>query len=366
MRFSEIAKEQLAAAIQLRIHRAFPTLVRSRESWERDRRKRLAEWGDRPTVYIEYICEGAEDDNQVIADLLPCFLNDDGTLKEEKEDLRPARRDYVYEIEHNITVKSKRPDGFKDNGDGTCFYYVGKTTVQCKYYQRHMGAYLDEKPWWYFDGSGDGLNTGEDILMAGEALDMGNGRYAFTLDGLREEMADTCDARLVQLTDYKLRNLLRGLDCIEYNEKAGTEGKRHRYVIAWHTTRKPEIVAALFPEDQPVAVEPPMLLITDDAESAMDVVAAPVAGRSGRGVDVPRAELVTPPPRGRVNRTNPGFTPIGGVPIGGTTAHLLLYCTRAPVKNKIFGLYIFFATGGCVSIVGRLSHPCVGLMFCSK
>ena len=165
-------------------------------------------------------------------------------------------------------------------GTAHFFYYVGKTTVQCKYYQRHMGAYLSEKPWWYHDGCGDGYNTEEDILMAGEALDMGNGRYAFTMDALREEMADTCDARLVQLTDHKLGNLLRGLECIEYNEKAATEGKRHRYVRAWHTTRKPEIVAALFPEDPPVAVEP-VLQITDNAELAMDVVPAPVAGDVG-------------------------------------------------------------------------------------
>ena len=119
MRFSEIAKEQLTEAIQLRIHRAHPTLVQSRESWELDRRKLLQEWGDRPTVYIEYICEGGRDDDQVIADLPRSFLNADGTLKEQKEDLSPASRDIFYEIEHNITEKKKRPFGFKDNGDGT-------------------------------------------------------------------------------------------------------------------------------------------------------------------------------------------------------------------------------------------------------
>lgn len=134
-------------------------------------------------------------------------------------------------IEPVDTKPADNVDWLED--DGQYYTVVWTITVPNKYYIRHMGAYVDEEPWWQLDYAD--LTT-EAILEDGNTVEMGDGTVAFPLEAVRTAIG-TCklDFRLIELSDYKLSQLLQGSGCHKIRLERDSAGHRKRYMSAWST-----------------------------------------------------------------------------------------------------------------------------------
>lgn len=208
-RLGEIMKKQLANVLGIVTGLLFRTSEDLTQEYNQEREAKLKEWGDRSKLYFEPMIEPHE-----------------GDIPEDVEDHYMVIRDY--------------------DGEPEVWHIVQWLNAPDKYYVKHMGNHIDQYPW-FLPGDfsyDDNVHTAESILLSNKALDMGNDEVAFTLDAVRSTLSNMeADFRLIELSDYKLAQLLQGLGCVKIQIRTSTDGNRHRYIGAWQYTRPSQLNA---------------------------------------------------------------------------------------------------------------------------